>query len=113
MKAILSRLPGENWCRRTNSPNCIPLQEENRMSSRTIATVRDVVEPQDPRERYPKPPFPQEEQGGSGSAQRLDPPADYGEQSYQGHGRLMGRTALITGADSGIGRAVALCFAKE
>ena len=67
----------------------------------------------DPRERFAKPPFPQGKQTGSGSSNELDPPADYGESTYEGHDRLVGRTALITGADSGIGRAVALCFAKE
>src|SRR6476661_5593524 len=67
----------------------------------------------DPRERFPKPPFPQKEQPAPGSASDLNPPADYGESTYQGSGRLEGRAALITGADSGIGRAVALCFAKE
>ncbi len=72
-----------------------------------------LVEPRDPRERFAKPPFPQGKQTGSGSASELDPPADYGESTYQGHDRLTGRAALITGADSGIGRAVALCFAKE
>ena len=70
-------------------------------------------QPVDPRERFPKPPFPQGEQAGSGSAAELNPPADYGETSYKGYGRLTGRAAIITGADSGIGRAVALCFAKE
>jgi NAD(P)-dependent dehydrogenase (short-subunit alcohol dehydrogenase family) len=71
------------------------------------------VEPLDPRERFSRPPFPQGKQSGSGSANKLNPPADYGENSYDGHGRLTGRAAVITGADSGIGRAVALCFAKE
>ena len=72
-----------------------------------------IAEPIDPRERFAKPPFPQSKQSGSGSANELDPPADYGETSYAGHKRLTGRAALITGADSGIGRAIALCFAKE
>jgi NAD(P)-dependent dehydrogenase (short-subunit alcohol dehydrogenase family) len=71
------------------------------------------MEPQDPRERFAKPPFQQGKQTGTGSSNELDPPADYGETSYQGHDRLPNRAALITGADSGIGRAVALCFAKE
>ena len=72
-----------------------------------------LIEPRDPRERFAKPPFAQGKQTGSGSSNELDPPADYGETTYKGHGRLHGRATLITGADSGIGRAVALCFAKE
>ncbi len=83
------------------------------MATQTAPSIREIVEPVDPRKRFAQPPFPQEEQEGSGSAAQLNPPADYGEQSYTGHQRLAGRTALITGADSGIGRAVALCFAKE
>ncbi len=78
-----------------------------------MSSSESVTEVRDPRERFPKPPFPQGKQEGSGSSQELDPPADYGETSYRGHNRLAGRAAIITGADSGIGRAVALCFAKE
>src|ERR1700712_939022 len=76
-------------------------------------TQKNAKELQDPRERFPKPPFPQGRQSGSGSSEELTPKADYGEDTYVGHGKLGGRAALITGADSGIGRAVALCFAKE
>ena len=67
----------------------------------------------DPRELGPKPPFPKQEQTHPGTVKRLNPPADHGEQSYVGTGKLAGRAAIVTGADSGIGRAVAIAFAKE
>jgi NAD(P)-dependent dehydrogenase (short-subunit alcohol dehydrogenase family) len=68
---------------------------------------------QDPRRQYPAPPFPRQPQTAPGSVSQMDPKPDHGETSYQGKGRLAGRKALITGADSGIGRAAAIAFARE
>lgn len=67
----------------------------------------------DPRECGPKPPFPEQKQPVPGSFRELDPPADHGESSYTGSGLLQNRVAIITGGDSGIGRAVAITYAKE
>ena len=69
--------------------------------------------PSDPRELYPKPPFPAQQQDAPGDIREMDPKPDHGEESYVGGGRLAGRKALITGADSGIGRAVAIAYARE
>ncbi|MHC5540838.1 SDR family NAD(P)-dependent oxidoreductase [Singulisphaera rosea] len=68
---------------------------------------------QDPRERGPKPPHPSQQQEPPGLESEMDPRPDYGENSYKGSGKLEGKAAVITGGDSGIGRAVALAFARE
>ncbi len=76
-------------------------------ATQTQSTMRD------PLTQYPQPKFDKQPQSAPGLAQDMDPKPDHGETSYRGAGRLEGRRAIITGADSGIGRATAIAFARE
>jgi NAD(P)-dependent dehydrogenase (short-subunit alcohol dehydrogenase family) len=81
----------------------------------TEAAMAGVAGPalQDPTSKYPKPPFKGQSQPWPGLAGQMDPKPDHGETSYKGSGRLAGRKALITGGDSGMGRAAAIAYARE
>jgi NAD(P)-dependent dehydrogenase (short-subunit alcohol dehydrogenase family) len=77
------------------------------------AYANGTVKMEDPKGKYPKPPFKSQPQEWPGLQSKMDPVPDCGETSYKGSGRLMGRKALITGGDSGMGRAAAIAYARE
>lgn len=86
----------------------------------TAAAPNDEMENQsgsatleNPVDKYPKPEFEKQEQALPGSEQEMSPKPDHGENTYKGSGKLTGRKAIITGGDSGIGKAVAIAFARE
>ena len=82
-------------------------------ASGTKKTAEGPVKISDPTKLYPKAPFKSQPQPWPGLQSKMDPVPDCGETSYKGSGRLMGRKALITGGDSGMGRAAAIAYARE
>jgi NAD(P)-dependent dehydrogenase (short-subunit alcohol dehydrogenase family) len=83
----------------------------NPLNAMKVTETKKELE--DPTTKYPKPPFKSQSQPWPGLASKMDPRPDHGEKSYKGSGRLAGRRALITGGDSGMGRAAAIAYARE
>jgi NAD(P)-dependent dehydrogenase (short-subunit alcohol dehydrogenase family) len=88
------------------------LRTQKKVVNSSFSELSDA-ELEDPVNKYPRPPFNGQSQPWPGLASKMDPVPDHGEKSYKGSGRLIGRKALITGGDSGMGRAAAIAYARE
>ena len=97
----------------TATGRAVAQQQASNPSPAETAAMPTAPAMQDPRSRYPGPPFKPQTQPWPGLARDMDPKPDHGETSYRGSGRLAGRRALITGGDSGMGRAAAIAYARE
>jgi NAD(P)-dependent dehydrogenase (short-subunit alcohol dehydrogenase family) len=81
--------------------------------ARMTVPLKKAIKMENPTSKYPKPPFEKQLQPFPGLASKMNPKPDHGEASYKGSGRLAGMKALITGGDSGMGRAAAIAYARE
>ena len=88
-------------------PGATMAQSPNATGSAPAPSLRD------PRDKYARTPFPEQRQPWPALTSKMTPRPDHGETSYRGAGKLVGRKALLTGGDSGIGRAAAIAFARE